>query len=105
MTNEEIMQDLQLYVFRDKPAALLTELQGKVDKAEKDNIDMAVYTAALKKVQAAYDAAHYYYNFLVDTFMDVDYSIETSEVYFEYTVNEIELILKSLTIVEYHEHK
>jgi len=103
MTSEEIMQDMQLFVFRDKPSAMLAELQGKVDKAEPDNIDRAVYTAALKKVQAVYDAAHYYYNFLVDTFMDVDYSSETSEVYFEYSVREVEEILKSLTIVEYHD--
>jgi len=101
MTNEDMMKDMQLFVFRDKPSTLLAELQAKVDKAEPDNIDMAAYTGALRKVQAVYDTAHYYYNFLVDTFFDVDYAIETAEDYFEYSINEIQEILKSLSIVEH----
>lgn len=95
-----MLQDLKYFAFRDKPSELLKILDAKVQKADKDNIDFAVYTTVYNKVKTIYDSARFYYNFLVDTFMDVDYSLEATEGYLDYSLEELQIILKAIEIVE-----
>lgn len=100
MNKEELLQDLKYFAFRDYPSVLLKQLNEKVEKAEKDNIDFAVYTTVYNKAKLIYDSAHYYYNFLVDTFMDVDYSLEATDGYLDYSVEELLTVLNAIKIVE-----
>lgn len=100
MTKEEILSDLKLYAFRNKPSVFLQELSAKVQSAEQDNIDMAVYTTVYNKIKLIYDSGKYYMDFLMDNFMDVDYSLEATEGYLDYSIEEIMTVLKALDIIK-----
>lgn len=100
MTRDEILEDLKYFSFRNRPSTLLAELEEKVKKAEQDNIDMAVYTTMFNKVKVIYDSGKYYMDFLMDNFMDVDYSLEATEGFLEYSVEEVLTVLKAEEILK-----
>lgn len=100
MTRDEILEDLKYFSFRNRPSTLLTELEEKVKKAEQDNIDVAVYTTMFNKVKVIYDSGKYYMDFLMDNFMDVDYSLEATEGFLEYSVEEVLTVLKAEEILK-----
>ena len=100
MSKEQILEDLKMFVFRNKDSVLLQELEAKVKAADPDNIDLAVYTTVYNKVRAVYDSARYYNDFLVDTFKDIDYSLEATEGYLDYSVEEVLVILRAQDLVK-----
>ena len=100
MTRDEILEDLKYFSFRNRPSTLLVELEEKVKKAEQDNIDVAVYTTIFNKVKVIYDSGKYYMDFLMDNFMDVDYSLEATEGFLEYSVEEVLTVLKAEEILK-----
>lgn len=100
MTRDEILEDLKYFSFRNRPSMLLAELEEKVKKAEQDNIDVAVYTTIFNKVKVIYDSGKYYMDFLMDNFMDVDYSLEATEGFLEYSVEEVLTVLKAEEILK-----
>lgn len=100
MTRDEILEDLKYFSFRNRPSMLLAELEEKVKKAEQDNIDVAVYTTIFNKVKVIYDSGKYYMDFLMDNFMDVDYSLEATEGFLEYSLEEVLTVLKAEEILK-----
>lgn len=100
MTRDEILEDLKYFSFRNRPSRLLVELEEKVKKAEQDNIDVAVYTTIFNKVKVIYDSGKYYMDFLMDNFMDVDYSLEATEEFLEYSLEEVLTVLKAEEILK-----
>lgn len=100
MTRDEILEDLKYYSFRNRPSKLVAELEAKQKAAEPDNIDMAVRTTVLNKVKVIYDSGKYYMDFLMDNFMDVDYSLEATEGFLEYSVEEVLAVLKAEDILK-----
>lgn len=100
MTRDEILEDLKYFSFRNRSSTLLVELEEKVKKAEQDNIDVAVYTTIFNKVKVIYDSGKYYMDFLMDNFMDVDYSLEATEGFLEYSVEEVLTVLKAEEILK-----
>lgn len=100
MDREQILEDLKMFVFRNKDSVLLQELESKLKAADPDNIDLAVYTTVYNKAKLVYDSARYYNDFLVDTFMDIDYSLEATEGYLDYSAEELLAILKVQDLVK-----